>query len=167
MSCTDPVRDRPLEMHRPPHRGSRPMCEASGAPHRSRPPRLPPTRLPALVLTCRDHRRAWRVPGECAGRRDRTARIPQTLLSMYDLTRRSVYERQQYRQGAQSCEVSQRLTRYWPVAPPVDSDHPHESHSRWRRRVCRIRHSYLIKGRAEGVLAAGRAPGGPGATTGG
>jgi hypothetical protein len=40
------------------------MCEASGAPHGSRPPRRPPTRLPARVLTCCDHRRAWRVPGE-------------------------------------------------------------------------------------------------------
>ena len=30
---------------------------------------------------------------------------------------------QQHRQGAPRCEVSQRLTRYWPVAPPVDSDH--------------------------------------------
>ena len=28
-----------------------------------------------------------------------------------------------HRQRAQRCEVSQRVTRYWPVAPPVDSDH--------------------------------------------
>ena len=27
-----------------------------------------------------------------------------------------------HRQRAQRCEVSQRVTRYWPVAPPVDSD---------------------------------------------
>jgi hypothetical protein len=70
-----------LEVRRPPQRGSRPMCEASGAPHGSRPPRRPPTRLPARLLTCCDHRRAWRVPGESAGRRDRTARTPQTSCS--------------------------------------------------------------------------------------
>jgi hypothetical protein len=82
-SCTDPLRDRPLEVHRPPQRGSRPMCEASGAPHGSRPPRRPPTRLSARLLTCCDHRRARRVPGESprSTRSDSAARIPQTSCS--------------------------------------------------------------------------------------
>ena len=58
------------------------MCEASGAPHGSRPPRRPPTRLPARVLTCCDHRRAWRVPGESArSTRSDSAHTSDTVLT--------------------------------------------------------------------------------------
>jgi hypothetical protein len=63
------------------------MCEALGAPHRSRPPRLRPTRLrptrlPARVLTCCDHRRAWRVPGESArSTRSDSAHTSDTVLT--------------------------------------------------------------------------------------
>ena len=58
------------------------MCEASGAPHGSRPPRRPPTRLSARLLTCCDHRRAWRVPGESArSTRSDSAHTSDTVLT--------------------------------------------------------------------------------------